>query len=177
MPQLECLIVRQPYASLIASGYKRWEFRSYDTKKDGTIGIAASNTDPLRTKNNDLNRIIHLLPRGVVLATAKLATSFFVTSEDLKQFIGEPKKVVLSGNEIMTLGEPLGEPIEDVTAAVKNTQWQSFCWLLEDVKPLSKSIPFERDSQSTFTRARKACRDSKEEKSAQSHGRGTSLNL
>ena len=148
--KLECLIVRQPYASLISIGFKRWEFRSYETKKQGKIGIAASNADPLRTKNDELNRILHLLPRGVVLATAQLATSFFVTADDLKQFIGEPVKVNLHGHEVSTLGEPLGEPLEDVDAAARNSKWQSFCWLLEDVKPIERPISFDRSSQSTW---------------------------
>src|SRR2546425_522823 len=64
--KLDCLIVQQPYASLIASGFKRWEFRGYETKKTGEIGIAASNSQPLQTKNLELNRIRYLLPTGVV---------------------------------------------------------------------------------------------------------------
>lgn len=30
---IDCLIVRQPFASLIAYGMKRWEFRTYNCKK------------------------------------------------------------------------------------------------------------------------------------------------
>lgn len=151
MTKLDCLIVRQPYASLIAFGLKRWEFRSYETKKTGIIGIAASNAEPLRTKNIELNRILHLLPTGVVFATANLVTSFFVTANDLKQFLTEPVTVTLHGYQVKTLGEPLGEPIEDVRAAANNDKWQSFSWLLEDVKPLERRIPFERNSQSTWS--------------------------
>ena len=147
---MDCLIVRQPYASLIAFGFKRWEFRSYDTKKTGEIGIAASKAQPFETKNLELNRISHLLPRGVVLATAELVTSFFAASNDLKQFISEPVTANINGYSIKTLGEPIGEPVEDVTAAASNPRWQSFSWLLGNVKPLKTPIPFEQTSQSTW---------------------------
>ena len=80
MTNLRCLVVAQPYASLIASGHKRWEFRAYEAKYSGRIGIAASHTTPWRTRNFDLNRISVGLPRGVVLATADLIDTFFVTS-------------------------------------------------------------------------------------------------
>ena len=81
---MQCLIIRQPYASLIAFGKKRWEFRGYDTKKHGLIGIAASHNEPLQTLNEDLNEIAYVFPRGVVLALAELVTSFYVKNEDLK---------------------------------------------------------------------------------------------
>ena len=142
--------MRQPYASLIAVGFKRWEFRSYETKKAGEIGIAASNAEPLLTKNDELNRIRYLLPSGVVLATAKLVTSFYLTADDLKQYLGEPVEVNLHGQVAKTLGEPIGEPIEDVKYASDNSKWNSFAWMLEDVKPLEKPVPFARDSQSTW---------------------------
>lgn len=151
MRKVDCLIVRQPYSSLIAYGLKRWEFRGYDTKKTGIIGIAASNAEPLRTKNDELNRILHLFPRGVILASANLVASFFVTANDLKQFLADPVTVAMHGNEIRTLAEPIGEPLEDVRAAANDNSWQSFSWLLEDVKPLKKPIPFERVSQSTWS--------------------------
>lgn len=147
---LDCLIVRQPYASLIAYGLKRWEFRGYDTKKTGRIGLAASNTAPLETRSKELNSILHTLPLGVVLATAELSDSFFVTSSDLKKFISEPVVVNLHGHLVKTLGEPIGEPIEDVLAATANPRWESFCWLLENVNLLQNPIPFKRLSRSTW---------------------------
>src|SRR5438094_311228 len=117
MTEIDCLLVKQPYSSVIAFGLKRWEFRSYETKKTGVIGIAASNAEPLRTKNDELNRSLHLFPRGVILATADLVTSFFVTANDLKQFLRDPTTITLHGNQVKTLGEPIGEPAEDVSAS------------------------------------------------------------
>lgn len=153
MSELDCLIIRQPYASLIAFGKKRWEFRGYDTKKRGSIGIAASHADPWITSSSALNRILYMMPKGVVLATAELVTSFFATNKDLKHNRGTPIRVKLHGNEITTLDEPIGEPPQDVDRAIHDQQWKSFAWLFENVKQLKDPIPIERKPRSTWTKA------------------------
>lgn len=147
---LDCLIVQQPYASLIAYGKKRWEFRNYDTKKTGLIGIAASPSQNLPTLNHKLNAAAINFPKGVVLATAELATSFFATSSDLEAVLTEPIKLTIHNHEFLLFDEPIGEPIEDVKGAISKKNWKSNAWLLENVKPLSKPIPFERRGQSTW---------------------------
>jgi len=150
MAVLQCLVVAQPYASLISVGYKRWEFRGYESKRVGKIGIAASNSKPWPTRNAELNKVSYLLPRGVVLVTADLITSFFVTSEDLKRKITAPVQVNLHGHDIVTCGEPIGEPLEDVNFAIAERNWRSFAWLLENVEPLNPPISFERNNKSTW---------------------------
>jgi len=57
-----CLIVRQPYASLIAYGCKKWEFRSYNSTKRGTIAIASSRGTALKTASNELNAVAKHFP-------------------------------------------------------------------------------------------------------------------
>lgn len=150
--RLDCLILRQPYASLVAFGKKRWEFRRYDTKKRGTIGIAASHREPWISSSSELNRILHLMPKGQVLATAELVTSFYVTWNDLQRNRGQPIRLILHGNEITTLEEPIGEPPEDVDNAIQSQRWESFAWLFENVKQLENAIPFSRNSRSTWTK-------------------------
>jgi len=150
MDVTQCIVVAQPYASLIAFGYKRWEFRSYESKKTGHIGIAASNSVPWPTRNLELNKTSYLFPRGVVLATADLVASFFVTSEDLKRKLTGPVQINLHGHIIVTCGEPIGEPLEDVNGAIADRNWNSFAWLLENVKPLENLIPFEKNDRSTW---------------------------
>jgi len=150
MVATQCLVVVQPYASLIAFGCKRWEFRSYESKKMGKIGIAASNVGPWPTRNLELNKISYLFPRGVVLATAHLVASFFVTSEDLKKKLTSPVQINLHGYSIVTCGEPIGEPLEDINKAAADRNWHSFAWVLEDVKPLKRPVSFERDGRSTW---------------------------
>lgn len=147
---LDCLVIKQPYASLIAFGKKRWEFRSHESKKKGLIGIAASPNEPLITKNILFNRYKHVFPRGVVLATGELMTSFLVKSEDLKTNVTDPIIVTLHGHDFLTSDEPLGEPIEDIQSAIRHTGWQTYGWLLENVKPLDKFIPLDKLEKSTW---------------------------
>jgi hypothetical protein len=147
---LECLIIRQPYASLIAFGHKRWEFRKSDSKKRGLIGIAASPNEPLPTKNQALNNIMHKLPRGVVLATAKMATSFFVTAADLKSHITNQTIVDLHGYQIQTVLEPIGEPLSEIDFAIKSSGWQRYAWLIEDVVPLQQPVLLGKLERSTW---------------------------
>jgi hypothetical protein len=99
MHKLSCLIVRQPYASLIAFGKKRWEFRSYNTERRGAMGIAASHGRPWITACPDLNEILHLMPRGVVLATCELKSSFLVTSKDLENSKDNQLKQIFMGKK------------------------------------------------------------------------------
>lgn len=92
---MKCLIIRQPYASLVAYGHKKWEFRSYNTRFRGRIGIASSRGKPLKTSNEELNIHAKSFPRGTILATAELESSFPATNSDLKAaFKGDRKSVV-----------------------------------------------------------------------------------
>lgn len=139
--KMDCLLVRQPYASLIAYGVKRWEFRTYNCTKRGLICIGSSRGKPLKTGDPLLNSISDYFPRGVALAVGVLVDSRPVTSEDLKQAFKGEKTVRLDGHNIVTTAEPLGEPKYDIYAAIKDKSWRMFAWILEDVSPLKTLIP------------------------------------
>lgn len=147
---LNCLLIQQPYASLIVFGKKRWEFRSYETRKRGRIGIAASPSSVLTTKSKSLNTVSHLFPRGVLLGTANLVNCFYVTASDLKKAMTNPVAINIHGHEVLTLDSPIGEPMEDVEEAVSSNYWESYVWRLEDIKPLSNPISIVRKSRSTW---------------------------
>jgi len=148
---LNCLLIQQPYASLIAFGRKRWEFRSYETKKRGRIGIAASPSSVLQTRSASLNAVSHLFPRGILLATANLVNCFYVTSADLSKIMTEAVQVNIHGHDLFTLDYPIGEPKEDVERAANSKYWESYVWELDDVKPLSNPINVIKKSRSTWT--------------------------
>ena len=150
MTMLSCLLVQQPYASLIAFGRKRWEFRSYETKKRGRIGVAASPSSALDTMSPSLNRVSHLFPRGMFLGTAELVNCFYVTGADLKRVMTEPVALKIHGHEIATLDSPIGEPKEDVDSASNSDSWESFVWQLEEVKPVSNPVHIVKNSRSTW---------------------------
>jgi hypothetical protein len=149
---LDCLLVQQPYASLIAFGKKCWEFRSYETKKRGLIGIAASPSSVLLTRSSSLNSVSHLFPRGVLLATANIVNCFYVTGADLKKAMKEPIKINLHGHEISTLDSPIGEPLEDVRFAAESDSWESFVWELSEIRPINTQIPVIKESRSTWVK-------------------------
>jgi hypothetical protein len=147
---LNGLLVQQPYASLIVFGKKCWEFRSYETKKRGLIGIIASPSSVLRTHSASLDSVSYLFPRGVLLATAKIVNCFYITGTDLKKAMTEPIKINLHGHEISTLDSPIGEPLEDVRLAANSDSWESYVWELSEVKPVKSQVPITRNSRSTW---------------------------
>jgi len=147
---VDCLLVQQPYASLIAFGKKRWEFRSYETKKRGIIGIGASQSSVLLTHDPSLNAVSHLFPRGVLLATAKIVNCFYVTGADLKKAMTEPVMTNLHGHQISTLDSPIGEPLEDVLLAVESNSWESYVWELNEIRPVKTQIGLIKKSGSTW---------------------------
>ena len=146
-----CLIIRQPYASLIAYGCKRWEFRSYNTTKRGRIAIASSRGPPLKTANQELNKIAKHFPRGLTLATANLVNSFIVTNEDLKKMFTGTTQVRIHDKKFAVAKDPLGEPVEDITLATEDPKWTSYVWELEDVVALSKPIDICKRSNSAWS--------------------------
>lgn len=149
---LDCLLVQQPYASLIAFGKKRWEFRSYETKKRGVIGISASPSSILLTHNRSLNSASNLFPRGVLLATANIVNCFYATGADLKKAMTELIKINVHGHEIYTLDSPIGEPLEDVQLAADSDSWESYVWELNEVKPVITQIPVIKKFRSTWVK-------------------------
>lgn len=143
--ELDCLIIRQPYASLIAFGHKRWEFRTYDCKKRGIICIGSAKGQPFITGSKHLNEVARSFPKGVVLATANLTNSFPVTSKELKAALGKEERVEIHQHIIKLAAAPLGEPIKDLQNAIFDEEWKRFVWCLEDVSPLRMPIPLRNN--------------------------------
>lgn len=87
------------------------------------------------------------------MATANLATSFYVTASDLRRNKTDPMRVEMHGSVIETSDEPIGEPLADIEHAIEKKGWDSFVFLLEDVEILSEPKPFERaSSRSTWVK-------------------------
>ena len=152
MPELDCLLVRQPYASLIAFGSKRWEFRSYDSKKRGTICIASSKGSPLQTGDSYLNSISGYFPRGFVLATADLTDSYLGTSEDLRKLRFGKETVKIHDYKLTTASIPLGEPLSDIILSMNDDKWQNYIWVLKNVVPLKNMLPLKNGNGSIWTK-------------------------
>jgi len=148
--ELKCLIIRQPYASLIVHGVKRWEFRGYHTSFLGRIGVAAGRGPPLKTLSSALNRISTDLPRGLVIGTGRLVSSRVCTREMLSNYSHRIIELDLLGTRLTLVDKPIGEPLEDVKAAIKNKEWRCFAWELADVTPLETPVPYAHFGRSTW---------------------------
>ncbi len=84
---LPVLAVRQPWASLIASGIKTIEVRKMNTRKRGWVGIYASRSKP---RPNEIEKFMYMpefvnrgryLPYGQIIAAVNLSNSFKPTSK------------------------------------------------------------------------------------------------
>lgn len=152
MQELDCLIIRQPFASLIAFGLKRWEFRSKNTRKRGKICIASARGKPLRTGDQYLNNISSFFPRGFVLATADLSDSYLATSENLKKITYAEETIKIHGYTFKTTPEPFGEPLSDLKASVMDKKWKNYIWAMENVIPFKKMLPLKNGNNSIWTK-------------------------
>lgn len=146
-----CLIIRQPYASLIAYGCKRWEFRSYNSTKRGRIAIASSRGPPLKTSDNTLNEAAKHFPRGVTLATANLINTFLATNKDIERVFSGTTQVRIHDKKFTVAKQPLGEPIEDIKLTIEDQKWKSYVWELDDVVVLSNPIALNRKANSPWS--------------------------
>lgn len=75
---MKALTLTQPWASLVALGYKRIETRSWSTEYRGPIAIHAAKAFPPDCRRfagteRAIGRIPDRLPIGAVIATARLA--------------------------------------------------------------------------------------------------------
>lgn len=148
--KLDCLIIRQPFASLIAYGPKRWEFRSYNSRKRGPICIASSKGPPLKTTSEELNEASKTFPRGFVLATAILKDSFLANRKNLSTVLTEEKTVCLHKCNLKVAAEPLGEPLKDILTSISDRKWQMYVWRLSNVTPLRKPFVLTGTHVSTW---------------------------
>lgn len=147
---LPCLIVREPYASLIAYGPKRWEFRSYPCRKRATLGIVASRRSPIPI--NPAVAKSHSFPRGALLALANVSNCRRVFSDDLARFInGRYHRLRLHDVEFEVCESPLGEPVADVVNAAADDNWESYAWEFTSVVALKTPRPFHSKATSPWT--------------------------
>ena len=89
---MKVLTIKQPWASLIMLGYKRFEFRSWKTNYRGEIYIHASKTSSKITDKKLLELTKNLKARnGNIIAKATLVDCKYMD----KEFINEIKQNVL----------------------------------------------------------------------------------
>ena len=88
--RMHCLSLTQPWASLVMSGDKQWETRSWQTTYRGTLVIHASTRFPLWARTlADMIPWIHreTLPLGMALGTVELRAC--VPTESIREHLSE----------------------------------------------------------------------------------------
>jgi hypothetical protein len=111
---MKVLAIRQPWASLIAEGYKTIEIRTQNTKIREEIVIYATRTEPKKCDLEIAKKYISCvsLPKGVLLATARLADSIILKDDNFQNYF-EKHKILNQTNKFGHYG-----------------------WVLEDVKKI-----------------------------------------
>ena len=118
---MKALTLTQPWATLVALGYKQIETRSWTTKYRGKLYIHAAKGFPRDAKEfaseeAALGRIPKRIPLGAIVATARLVD------------VRKTEEVSL---EISGLERRLGDYYPG-----------RYAWLLEDIEPQPEPIPW-----------------------------------
>lgn len=115
---MKVITIKQPWATLIAEGYKEYEFRTWKTKYRGDILIHAG-----KGMNKDaLKRFEHLnleYPQGCIIAKATI-TDCVEVDEKLRIKLKEKNELVYRG--------------------IQDRSWDGYGFKLENVKKI-KHIP------------------------------------
>jgi len=111
---MKVITIKQPWATLIAEGYKEYEFRTWRTKYRGEILIHAGKG----VDKKALPRFEHLnldYPSGVIIAKANL-TDCVEVSEEFRKKMKEKDELVYRG--------------------IQDRSWNGFGFKLENVKEI-----------------------------------------
>ncbi len=119
---MKVITIKQPWATLIAKGYKEFEFRTWYTKYRGDILIHAGKSYDKNAVNRFKDYNLEF-PTGKIIAKAKITDCIEVDQEFRDKVI--PKN-------------PL------VYRGISDTTWKGFGFKLEDVKEIE---PIEVNGQ------------------------------
>ena len=114
---MKALTIKEPWASLIIEGYKKYEFRSWKTNYRGKIlihaGMSIEKEMLERFKNYDID-----VQKGMIIGEAELVDCIKVTLE--------------FQNELMKI---------DKTVYGRSNHAEDYAWKLENVVKYDKPIP------------------------------------
>lgn len=116
---MKVITIKQPWATLIAEGYKEYEFRTWKTKYRGEILIHAGKG----VDKKAMERFKHLnleYPKGQIIAKAKLTDCIYVDEEFSQKMYKIDSKVY--------------------KGLIDKENWDGYGFKLENVKKI-KSIP------------------------------------
>lgn len=110
---MKVITIKQPFATLIAEGLKRYEFRTWKTKYRGDILIhAGKNVD-----KTAMNKFKHLgldYPTGCIIAKATISDCVYIDN-DMRQKLNEEDSLIYSG-------------------VVKDSDWTGYGFKLDNIE-------------------------------------------
>ena len=109
---MKVITIKQPWATLIAEGYKEYEFRTWKTKYRGEILIHAGKGIDKKA----MEKFKHLnleYPSGCIIARATITDCIYVDDE--------MRKMLKSKNSLV------------YSNIIKNIEWNGYGFKLEDV--------------------------------------------
>lgn len=112
---MKVLTIKQPWATLIAEGYKEFEFRTWKTKYRGEILIHAGKGIDKKA----MEKFKHLnleYPAGCIIAKANITDCILVDDE--------MRKILKSKNPLV------------YSNIIKHTEWDGYGFKLENVKKI-----------------------------------------
>ena len=107
---MKVLTIKQPWASLIMLGYKRFEFRSWKTKYRGKILIHAGQGIDKEAMKRLQKYIPKDMPKGKILGKAKLVDCVKMSPEFKSELLKENKDIYTDS----TFKENYGWQMEDI---------------------------------------------------------------
>lgn len=138
---MKTITLTQPWAMLVAIGAKKIETRSWCASYHGPIAIHAAkgfprwaielcNEEPFLSALRQMPGITCLddLPRGAVIATARLAGYVCIPKSQREHLIGG-------------IAEPVLVPPNEPELSFGDYTYGRWAWILDDVKPLPEPIP------------------------------------
>lgn len=109
---MKVITVKQPYASLIASGYKEYEFRTWRTKYRGDILIhAGKGVDKKAMEKFESLNLEY--PLGCIIAKAKVTDCIYV-DDAFRDFLFKKDSLIYSGVSRDSNWNGYGFKLEDI---------------------------------------------------------------
>lgn len=113
---MKVLTIKQPFATLIAEGYKEYEFRTWKTKYRGELLIHAG----IGIDKKAMEKYKHLnleYPSGCIIAKVNLTDCIEINEESRKMLKGK-KSIVYD-------------------SVIKHTDWKGYGFKLENIKKIN----------------------------------------
>lgn len=89
---MKVLTIKQPWATLIAKGYKEYEFRTWKTKFRGDILIHAGKGIDKEAMNR-FKKLDLEYPKGCIIAKAKITDCIYVDEKFIKEIFPKNPEV------------------------------------------------------------------------------------